>query len=319
MGLRMPQRPKRSVAPSQLASIPAEALEAGALLQGPASPSHRDRLAAGARLAGRSPGAALAIVVLVILVVVAIFAPAIAPHDPQESFDQHLREAPSSSFPLGTDELGRDVLSRVMHGGRLSLRVGLTTTGLALGAGLLLALLATMTGRIMDALVMRVTDMMLAFPGILLALAVVAVLGPGLDYALAAVAISLVPGYVRTVRALILGVREREFVQAARIMGASRLYIAWRHLVPNIVAGLIVLATLGVALVTLEVSALSFIGLGAQPPTAEWGSMLASARSYLDSAWWMAVFPGLAITVTVLAINTAGDWLRDVFDPRVKK
>jgi dipeptide transport system permease protein len=163
---------------------------------------------------------------------------------------------------------------------------------------------------------MRAVDVFIAFPSLLLALAVVATLGPGLTHALIAVAASLVPGYVRTVRSLILGVRSREYVLAARAMGASPIQLAVRHILPNIGGGLLVLATLGAALVTLEVSALSFLGLGAQPPQAEWGSMLASAQAYLQTAWWMAVFPAAAITITILAINVVGDWLRDVFDPR---
>jgi dipeptide transport system permease protein len=258
----------------------------------------------------------VALTSLTALALVAVLAPVLAPHHPEESFSGHLREGPSARFPMGTDELGRDILSRLIHGASLSLSVGVVTTALALGLGTALALVATFGGRVADLVVMRLADMLLAFPGLLLAMAVVAVLGPGLRNALLAVAVSLVPGYVRTVRALILGVRGREFVEAARMMGGGRLSIAVRHVVPNIAGGLIVLATLGVALVILEVSALSFIGLGAQPPEAEWGSMLATSREYLDDAWWMAVFPALAIMVTVLSVNVVGDWLRDRFDPR---
>jgi ABC-type dipeptide/oligopeptide/nickel transport system permease subunit len=264
----------------------------------------------------RSPGASAALAMIALLIMIAILAPRIAPHDPQHSYYDALKQAPSWQFPFGTDELGRDVFSRVLYGTRISLRVGLTTTALSLGIGTVLALLATMGSRVLDTIILRAMDMLLAFPGILLALAVVAVIGTGLDQALLAVAISLIPGYVRTVRSLILGVRSREFIDAARILGGSRGYIALRHVLPNIVGGITVLATLGIALVTLEVAALSFVGLGARPPTAEWGAMLAESRSYLDSAWWMAAFPGLAITVTVLSINVVGDWLRDLLDPR---
>lgn len=264
----------------------------------------------------RSPGVTAAVAMLALLVFAAALAPLVAPHDPQKSYYDAIRAAPSLRFPFGTDALGRDILSRVIHGARISLAAGLLTTLLALGLGTVLALLATMGSRVVEAVILRVMDMLLAFPSFLLALAVVAVLGPGLENALLAVAISLVPGYVRTVRSLSLGIRQRDFVDAARILGAGPSFIAFRHILPNIMGSLVVLLTLGIALVTLEVSALSFVGLGARPPAAEWGAMLAESRDYLSEAWWMAAFPGLAITVTVLSINVIGDWLRDRLDPR---
>lgn len=274
------------------------------------------------RLAGfvrHHPGVAIALVVLAVLVLAALFAPQIAPHAPMQSYYDAVRQAPSWRFPFGTDELGRDVFSRVIYGAQISLRVGATTTALSLGVGTLLALLATLGPRALGHAIMRVMDVLLAFPGILLALAVVAVLGRGIDNVLIAIAISLVPGYVRTVRSMILGVSSNEYVAAARILGGGRIYIAVRHVLPNILGGIVVLGTLGIALVTLEVAALSYVGLGARPPEPEWGAMLTVAREYLDSAWWMAVFPGLAITVTVLSINAVGDWLRDVVDPRSRR
>jgi ABC-type dipeptide/oligopeptide/nickel transport system permease subunit len=290
----------------------------------PAAEDRRDKthlvsIGALGRVAARwrlSPPVLAAVATILILATAAVFASQVAPHDPDHSYFEALRKPPSWRFPFGTDELGRDVLSRVIYGARISLHAGLVTTTLSLGVGTLLALIATMGPPVLDRLIMRAMDVLLAFPGILLALAVVAVLGPGLENALLAVAVSLVPGYVRTVRSLVLGVRTREFIDAARIIGASPWYVARRHILPNILGGIIVLATLGVALVTLEVAALSFIGLGARPPTPEWGAMLAQARDYLDSAWWMAAFPGLAITITVLSINVIGDWLRDLADPR---
>jgi ABC-type dipeptide/oligopeptide/nickel transport system permease subunit len=268
------------------------------------------------RLVRVPAGAAVALLALAALVIIAVFAPVIAPHNPDQTFGAHVLQGPSLQFPLGTDNLGRDMLSRLMYGARVSLRVGVTTTLLALAAGTILALVAAMGGRWLDTVIMRCCDVLLAFPGLLLALAVVAALGPGLQHALYAVAVSLVPGYARTVRSLIFGVRQREFVPASRALGGGRIYTAVRHVLPNITGGLIVLITLGTALVTLEVSALSFIGLGAQPPQAEWGSMLAQARQYIDTAWWLTLFPAAAITLTVLSVNIIGDWLRDVFDPR---
>jgi ABC-type dipeptide/oligopeptide/nickel transport system permease subunit len=261
-------------------------------------------------------GVTVALLVLAALVVIAVFASLIAPHDPDQIFSSNVLQEPSMRFPMGTDDLGRDELSRVLVGTRVSLRVGVTTTLLALAVGAVLALAAAMGGRWLDTIIMRCCDVLLAFPGLLLALAVVAALGPGLQHALYAVAVSLVPGYARTVRSLIFGVRQRDFVLASRALGGGKAYAAVHHVLPNIVGGLIVLITLGTALVTLEVSSLSFIGLGAQPPQAEWGSMLAEARQYIDTAWWLTVFPAAAISVTVLSVNVIGDWLRDMFDPR---
>lgn len=271
----------------------------------------------GRRLVGRlTPPALLASCIVAGFLIVAVFAPLLAMHDPNETFSSHVLSGPSQQFPLGTDELGRDVLSRLIVGARVTLRVGLTTTMMALAAGTLLALVATLGPRAADVVVMRCCDVLLAFPGLLLALAVVAALGPGLQHALYAVAVSLVPGYARTVRSLIHGVRRREFVLASRALGGGPIYTAVQHVLPNIAGALVVLITLGTALVTLEVSALSFIGLGAQPPQAEWGSMLASARRYLATAWWLTVAPAAAITLTVLSVNILGDWLRDAMDPR---
>jgi ABC-type dipeptide/oligopeptide/nickel transport system permease subunit len=296
---------------------PGAAAQASLMLE-PSTPALPVGRRAG-RQVGVPAGAIVAIAGFGLLVLVALFAPLLAPHDPQQTIRGAVLHAPSTSYPFGTDDLGRDELSRVMYGARVSLRVGLLTTLGALSAGTLLALVASLGPRLLDMLIMRLVDVLLAFPGLLLALSVVAALGPSLTHALIAVAASLMPGYVRTVRALILGVRQREFVVAARSMGATRTRIALRHVLPNIAGGLLVLATLGTALVTLEVSALSFIGLGAQPPQAEWGSMLATARTYVDSAWWLAVFPAVALTLTILSVNVIGDWLRDVVDPRAAR
>jgi peptide/nickel transport system permease protein len=257
----------------------------------------------------------LAIVLLFVLM--AIFAPVVAPHDPTQIFSGQIRKPPSVQFPMGTDEVGRDILSRVIFGSRVSMRIGLISVGIAATCGSLLGLLAGYAGGWLDTLIMRVVDVLLAFPGILLAIAIVAVLGPGLDNVMIAVGIEAIPAYVRTVRASTLSVREHEFVLAARASGAPAPRIVGRHIFPNVVAPIVVLATLGVGLAILTAAGLSFIGIGAQPPTAEWGSMLATARTYVRDAPWIAAFPGLAIVGLVLALNLLGDGLRDALDPRL--
>ena len=214
--------------------------------------------------------------------------------------------------------MGRDVSSRVVYGARISLRVGLISIGIALTVGTVLGAVAGYFGEWVDALIMRVTDVMLAFPGILLAIAIVAILGPSLTNGMVAVGIEAVPVYARTARGSTLGAKAQEYVASARTAGAGHGRILLRHILPNIVAPLIVLATIGVAGSILAAAGLSYIGLGAQPPTAEWGAMLSSARNYLRDSWWMATFPGLAIMVVVLGLNLFGDGLRDILDPRLR-
>jgi peptide/nickel transport system permease protein len=258
-------------------------------------------------------------VVIVLFVAVALFAPVLAPHDPNEIETRARRKPPSATHLLGTDELGRDVLSRVIYGARVSLRVGVVAIGIALTAGTLLGVVAGYFGRGVDSIIMRLTDVMLAFPGILLAIAIIAILGPGLFNVMIAVGIEAIPVYARTARASTLAVRQLEYVIGARASGAGHGRILGRHILPNIVAPLIVLATIGVAGSILAAAGLSYIGLGAQPPTAEWGAMLSSARTYLRDAWWIATFPGVAIMVVVLALNLFGDGLRDVLDPHTRR
>lgn len=268
------------------------------------------------RAVRRSPAGVVGVLLLIVLIGAALGAPYLALADPMASHGDHLRQPPSARFPFGTDELGRDILSRVLYGARISLQVGILTTALALGTGVVLGMAAATGGRWLSRIILRLMELVLAFPRVLLALAIVAILGPSLMHSLLAVALSLIPGYVRTVRSLTLSLRNQEFVLAARALGVDELTILWRHLLPNLSGPVIVLGTLGIADITLEMASLSFIGLGAQPPTPEWGAMLSSARTYLRDAWWMAAFPGLAITLTVLAVNLAGDWLRDLLDPR---
>ena len=261
--------------------------------------------------------AGLTIVLLYIFI--AIFASLIAPHDPLQIFSGQLRKPPGPQFLMGTDEVGRDILSRIIFGSRVSMRVGLISVGIAATCGTIVGLIAGYAGGWFDLLTMRVIDVLLAFPGILLAIAIVAVLGPGLDNVMIAVGIEAIPAYVRTVRASTLSVREQDFVLAARAAGAPAHRVVARHILPNVLAPVIVLMTVGVGLAILTAAGLSFIGIGAQPPTPEWGSMLATARTYLRDAPWIAAFPGLAIVVLVLALNLLGDGLRDALDPRTSR
>jgi peptide/nickel transport system permease protein len=264
----------------------------------------------------RKPGAVVGALLIAAFVAMAVFAPAIAPYPPTKMDFRAVQQPPSAAHPFGTDDLGRDVLSRVAYGARISLQVGLIAVGIAAFVGTLMGLVAGFAGGWLDGFIMRTVDVMLAFPGILLALAVVAVLGPGLANMMIAVGVSAIPAYARTVRGTTLSVMELDYVTAAQALGAGRVRVAVRYVLPNVSAPIIVLATIGIATSILSAAGLSYLGLGAQPPTAEWGSMLSDARAYLRTAWWMAVFPGLAIMVVVMAFNLLGDGLRDVLDPK---
>jgi len=256
---------------------------------------------------------------LVAIVFSALFAPLISPYDPIKTSQRTSLEAPSLSHPMGTDRFGRDVLTRVLWGGRLALPVGFVSVLIAAVMGVVLGLIAGYYGGPLDAVIMRFVDLLLAFPGILLALAIVAVLGGSLLNLMIAVGISSIPAYVRITRGTVLSVKEREFVLAARALGIRDRAIILHHILPNVLAPLIVLATLGVASAIITSSALSFLGLGIKPPTPEWGNLLAEGREFLRYAWWVAFFPGLAIMLTVFAINLLGDGLRDAFDPYLKR
>ncbi|MGC4105892.1 MAG: ABC transporter permease [Thermomicrobiales bacterium] len=264
------------------------------------------------------PMAMAGAIILVFFIVLAVFAPVIAPYDPNE-ISRDRRAAPTREHPFGTDELGRDVLSRVIHGARVSLRVGLIAVAIALVFGAVLGISAAYFGGWFDTVVMRVMDIMLAFPGILLAIAIIAILGPSLTNAMIAIGIEAIPVYTRTARASTLTVKELEYVVGAKALGSPAPRILFRHILPNITTPLIVLATVGVAGSILTAAGLSYLGLGAQPPTAEWGAMLSSSRSYLRDCWWMATFPGIAIVMVVLSLNLFGDGLRDMLDPRMRR
>lgn len=253
-----------------------------------------------------------------ILVVVALLAPWLAPHDPIRMAPNDILLPPGGSYPLGTDQYGRDVLSRILLGAPISLTLGLISVGIAGMIGTCLGLTVGYWGGTTDSMVMRGIDIMMAFPGILLALAVVAVLGPGLYNVMIAVGLAGIPSYTRIVRGSVLSAKENLYVEAARALGAVDAAIMGRHVLPNVVAPIIVLATLGLGTAILSGAALSYLGLGAQPPTPEWGSMLSTGRDYLRGQWWISTFPGLAIMLTVMAVNLLGDGLRDALDPRLR-
>ncbi|GAB3629444.1 peptide transporter [Pandoraea terrae] len=270
-------------------------------------------------------GATFAAVILLLLFMCAIFAPLIAPHSPIEQYRDFVKVPPSwleggqGRFFLGTDEAGRDILSRLIYGARLSFWIGLSSVVMSLIPGIMLGLTAAFFPRWLDTPIMRLMDMMMALPSLLLAVAVVAVLGPGLANTMIAIAIVTLPAYVRLTRAAALGELEREYVTASRMAGAGTLRLMFSTVLPNCSAPLIVQATLSFSVAILDAAALGFLGLGVQPPLAEWGAMLASARDYIDSAWWIVTMPGLAILISVLAINLVGDGLRDALDPKLKR
>jgi peptide/nickel transport system permease protein len=262
--------------------------------------------------------------VLLVIGGAAVFAPQLAPWDPaRQMLMKRLRppmwqERGLREHPLGTDHLGRDILSRILHGGRISLGVGLTAVTLSALIGVTLGLLAGFFGGRADALIMRVVDVFLAIPYILLAMGVVFALGPSLLNVILVMAVTRWVQFARIVRADVLSIREREFVAGARARGNRALRLLLRHVLPNALTPIIVVATLELAFMIIYESALSFLGLGVQPPTPTWGWMLSDGRNYVATAWWLATLPGLAIMLTVLAVNLLGDWLRDTLDPRLK-
>jgi peptide/nickel transport system permease protein len=277
----------------------------------------RGRLATFYRLFARNRTAIAGAAVVGLIVLATVLAPLIAPYAySRQDFTQYLTP-PSRAHLLGTDEQGRDVLSRVIYGGRLSLPIGIIAVAIAVVFGFLFGAPAGYFGTWVDAVIMRCMDVMLAFPTILLALAVITILGPGVINVMIAVGISSIPFYTRVIRSSVLSVKHTEYVMSARATGCSEVRIIARHVLPNSFAPVMVLATTGTAAAIITSAALSFVGLGAQPPVPEWGSMLNTGRDYLRHAPWMTTFPGLAIVVTVVAINLLGDGLRDALDPRL--
>ena len=257
---------------------------------------------------------------LVLLAVIALvtLAPAISPYEPTQQFRRHRLAPPSADFLLGTDNLGRDILTRILYGGQVSLQVGIVSVAIGATLGTLLGLLAGYLGGWADVLIMRFIDMMLAFPGILLALVIIAVLGRNLQNVMIAVGLSSIPVYTRVVRGSTLALKQVDFIVAAQALGGSSARIMARHILPNVLAPIIVVATNGVAGAIIAGAALSFLGLGQQPPDPEWGLMLNEGREFIRVAAWVTTYPGLAIMITVLSINLLGDGLRDILDPRLK-
>jgi len=266
----------------------------------------------------KNRSAMFALFILGLLVICAIFADYIAPYPYSLQDYNHTFEFPSRKHLLGTDNFGRDILSRIIHGSRISLLVGFSSITTAIIFGGLLGAVSGFYGGKVDNALMRAMDILMAIPGMLLAISLAAALKPGLTNLVIAIAIADIPGYARVVRAAVLTIKEQEYIEASQCIGASDGRIIFKHILPNCLAPIIVQATLGMAGAILSASALSFLGLGIQPPTPEWGSMLSSARQYIRSYWHMTAFPGLAIMITIFALNILGDGLRDALDPRLK-
>jgi len=270
-------------------------------------------------------GAVIGLFVFLAIITVAVFAPLLAPHSPiLQNRDALLlppfwEEGGSLAYPLGTDAVGRDMLSRLIYGARFSLFIGMVVVTLSVTSGVLLGLAAGYFRGWLETMIMRLMDIILALPSLLLALVLVAVLGPGLVNAMIAIAIVQQPHFVRLTRAAVISERGRDYVTATRLIGASSFRLMVKTILPNCMAPLIVQATLAFSNAILDVAALGFLGMGAQPPTPEWGTMLAEAREFITSAWWVVTMPGIAILVTVLAINLIGDGLRDTLDPKLKR
>jgi peptide/nickel transport system permease protein len=278
----------------------------------PTRPRWRETLG----LLARNPTAAIAAVVLLLIVLMALLDETLAPEEPNAISVPDRLQAPSWAHPFGTDDLGRDIFSRVILGAGVSLRVGFLAVGIALIVGTAIGLLAGFYGRWVDDVLMRIMDMLFAFPAVLLAIAVLAVRGPGAGNTALAIGIVYIPVFARVTRASVLGVREEVYVRASRSVGASDWRILTRHILPNAAPPIIVQTSISLAFAVLAEAALSFLGLGTQPPHPSWGLMLAEGRGYIELAWWLAFFPGMAIFLTVLCFNLLGDGLRDALDPR---
>lgn len=266
----------------------------------------------------KSKMAIIGLIILVILILSSIFADFIAPYSYEEQNLMNTFQKPNSEHLFGTDEFGRDIFSRVIYGSRVSLVVGFIAVGIALLVGGFLGAIAGFYGGKLDNFIMRMMDILLAIPSMLLAISIVAALGPGLTNLMIAVGISSIPTYARIVRAAVMSIKRMEFIEASRTSGSGDLRIIFKHILPNSLAPVIVQATLGVAGAILTAAGMSFIGLGIQPPAPEWGAMLSGGRAYIRDYSYMTIFPGLAIMVTILALNLLGDGLRDALDPKLK-
>ncbi|MGI6704059.1 MAG: nickel transporter permease [Clostridia bacterium] len=273
-------------------------------------------------LLGRNRLTRLSLGVVILLILTALVSPFIVPHPEhieKETNPVDKLQPPSGKYFFGTDELGRDIFSRVIYGTRISLKTALVAVGLALIIGIPLGAIAGATGGLVDEVIMRITDIFLSFPPLLLAIAIAAFLGPSLENAMLAIAVSWWPWYTRLIRGQAVSIKERQFVKAARAIGTPPIRIIFGHIVPNCIAPVIVQASMDIGGVILTIASLSFLGLGAQSPTPEWGLMVSTSRNYFLNAWWYSIFPGLAIFITVLVFNLLGDGLREILDPRTRK
>ena len=271
------------------------------------------------RLLSKNPSAVAGFVIIATMVLIAVTAPYIAPYDPIKISLRERLSSPSIVHIFGTDEMGRDILSRVMHGARISLRIGVLVIAIAGGLGAVIGAVAGYLGKHADNIIMRVMDVILSFPPLVLAMALAAALGPNLNNAILAVAFVMIPKFARMVRGEALAVKEKQFIAAARASGAGSMWIILHHIIPNCFSSVIILSTLLLGETILIAASLSFIGLGAQPPTPEWGAMISVGRKFLMDQWWYPTFPGLFILVTVIGFNILGDALRDILDPRIRR
>ena len=267
----------------------------------------------------RKKGAVIGLAVLILLILSALFSDILTPYEFDKINPVNALRPPSLEHPMGTDAFGRDQLTRIMHGGKVSLQVGMISVLIGGTFGILMGAIAGFFGGWIDEIVSRFIDIMLAFPSILLALAIVSVLGPDLYNLMIAVGISSIPAFARLVRSAVLSIKENDYIVAAKSLGLTRARIVIVHIIPNIFASILVFATLEVATAILAGASLNFLGMGAKPPTPEWGLLLAESRDFFRRAWWLATFPGIAIMVTVISINLLGDGLRDTFDPWLKE
>ena len=271
------------------------------------------------RLLRQNPSAVAGFIIIALMVLMALCASFLSPYDPIRISLKDRLSPPSLIHLFGTDELGRDILSRIMYGSRISLRIGVFVILIAGGIGSVLGAISGYLGKKVDNLIMRVMDVLLSFPPLVLALALAAALGPSLNNAILAVAVVMIPKFARLVRGEALAVKEKQFIAAARASGAKSLWIVFHHILPNCFSSVIILGTLILGETILIAASLSFIGLGAQPPTPEWGAMVSVGRKFLMDQWWYATFPGLFILITVIGFNIFGDALRDILDPRIRR
>jgi dipeptide transport system permease protein len=301
----------------------AETMETPAVAAPTATPPHRFREFWGYFSANHGAVAGLFIIIGVVLV--ALLADVLAPHSPYLTNPSIALKPPfwqeggSISYPLGTDPIGRDILSRLIYGARLSLLIGIVVVSISIVIGTVLGLVAGFFRGLTEIFIMRLMDIVLTMPSLLLAIVIVAVLGPGMMNSMLAVALVILPHYVRLARAAVITETSKDYVMAARVSGARTMRLMFKEVLPNCTAPLIVQASLGISTAILDAAALGFLGLGAQPPSPEWGTMLADAREFVLRAWWVVTFPGLAILITVLAFNLLGDGLRDALDPKLKR